>query len=145
MNKEVAVKFFRSLKHESAKKEIELLFELRHPNIVGILGYFTSIKAGEQYARAGIVLEFCERGKLSDAYKKDWFAWAAALKVLAGSARAVGGLGAGRGVGVEGERRRERKKQRNKERLTTPLIHIPQTARIHALLSITNRTPRPHI
>ena len=83
MGKKVAVKFFRSLAFDTGMKEIELLFELRHPNIVGIVAWFN------QNRRAGIVLELCEKGKLSDAYKKDSFSSVDLLKVMAGSARAV--------------------------------------------------------
>ena len=87
MERNVAVKFFRSLENALAWKEIEVLFELRHPNIVGILAWFSSIKDGHD--RVGIILELCQRGKLSDVYTKDWFTSEVALKVMSGSARAV--------------------------------------------------------
>ena len=76
---------FRLLKANKAVKEIELVFELRHPNIVGILTFF-EIKQSRQ---VGIVFELCSNGDLRAAYKKDWFTDAIGLKILWGCARAL--------------------------------------------------------
>ena len=56
--KDVAVKFFNALKTDSARKEIEILFELRHPNVVGILGWFQTVpKMRGHMGQIGIVME----------------------------------------------------------------------------------------
>ena len=39
-NKSAALKEFRNTKEESAVKEIEMLFSLRHPNVIGIYAWF---------------------------------------------------------------------------------------------------------
>ena len=85
LNKPVAVKVFRQLKAMKAIKEIELVFELRHPNIVGILTFFEI----QQSHQVGIVFELCSNGDLCAAYKKDWFTDAIGLKILWGCARAL--------------------------------------------------------
>ena len=96
----VAVKLYRELNAEQAQKEIELVFELRHPNIVGILGFFQV----PQSTRVGIVFELCELGDLHSAYKKDWFTDDDGIRILWGCSRAL----AVRERGRERERERER-------------------------------------
>ena len=39
-DKQVAVKIFRNTGEESAFKEIEMMFSLRHPNIIGLYAWF---------------------------------------------------------------------------------------------------------
>ena len=85
LNQPVALKVFRQLEASKARKEIELVFELRHPNIVGILTFFQVAETG----KVGIVFELCSEGSLSAAYKKDWFTDAIGLKILWGCARAL--------------------------------------------------------
>ena len=81
----VAIKLFHQLKKEEARKEIELLFELRHPNIVGILGFCHVLPSGQ----VGIVLELCSLGGLFPAYRQKWFTTAIGLRILWGCARAL--------------------------------------------------------
>ena len=38
--KTAALKLFRNTKEESAAKEIEMMFSLRHPNVIGIYAWF---------------------------------------------------------------------------------------------------------
>ena len=85
LNQPVALKVFRQLEASKARKEIELVFELRHPNIVGIFAFFQFPETG----KVGIVFELCSEGNLSAAYKKDWFTDAIGLKILWGCARAL--------------------------------------------------------
>lgn len=73
MGNHVAVKVFNELVQEEVQEEIELLFELRHPNIVGIFGWFEILDlATRKPLQAGIILELCERGELRMALKKEW-------------------------------------------------------------------------
>ena len=81
----VAVKLFHQLGAQKARKEIELVFELRHPNIVGILGFFEV----KHLRKVGIVFELCSLGDLTSAYRKERFTAAIGLKVLWGCARAM--------------------------------------------------------
>ena len=81
----VAVKLFYKLQAPEARKEIELVFELRHPNVVGILGFFQIENSG----KVGIIFELCAHGDLTSAYKKDWFTDSVRLKILWGCARAL--------------------------------------------------------
>ena len=43
-----AVKTFRDTRKESAFKEIEMTFSLRHPNIVGLYAWFERDRSGEE-------------------------------------------------------------------------------------------------
>ena len=81
----VAIKLFKQLNSDDACKEIELVFELRHPNIVGILTFFM-LKPSRQ---VGIVFELCTLGNLAFAYRQRWFTEAVGLKILWGCARAL--------------------------------------------------------
>ena len=67
MGEDVAVKLFRNVLEEDAQgaqKELELLFELRHPNIIGICGWFQMKQGGGRAPKLGIIMELCSRGEL---------------------------------------------------------------------------------
>ena len=85
MGTPVAIKLIRQLAVDKAKQEIEVLFELRHPNIVGILGFFHLQRSQE----VGILLELCSLGDLCSAYKQDWFTRSLGLEILSGCAGAL--------------------------------------------------------
>ena len=81
----MAVKFFRtSVTFEDAQKEIQVMFELRHPHIVGIAGWFRTAEH-----RHGILIELCVRGELQTCYKQDWFTDLIGIDILAGCALAL--------------------------------------------------------
>lgn len=65
----VAVKIFRGINDEESRdkafSEIELLFELRHPCIIGIFAWFET-----NDGRLGAVLEFAPRGDLYAFYRE---------------------------------------------------------------------------
>ena len=61
------------------------MFELRHPNVVGILGFFQIEHSG----KVGIIFELCALGDLTSACKKEWFTDSVRLKILWGCARAL--------------------------------------------------------
>ena len=48
MGVQAAVKTFRDTSKESAFKEIEMTFSLRHPNIVGMYAWFIRDRSGEE-------------------------------------------------------------------------------------------------
>lgn len=54
--KTAALKLFRSTKEESAAKEIEMMFSLRHPNVIGIYAWF---REPGQFLQMGWVFLFC--------------------------------------------------------------------------------------
>ena len=83
--KAVAIKLFRQLEARKARREIELVFELRHPNIVGILTFCQLPRTGQ----VAIVFELCSEGDLRAVYQKDWFTDAIGLKILWDCARAL--------------------------------------------------------
>ena len=51
-----ALKLFRNTKEESAAKEIEMMFSLRHPNVIGIYAWF---REPGQLLQMGWVFLFC--------------------------------------------------------------------------------------
>ncbi len=86
MGQQVAVKFFHAtLNPENAFKEIKVMFELRHPYIVGIAGWFMQAQGN----RVGIIIELCEKGELLTCYKQDWFTNLIGIDILSGCALAL--------------------------------------------------------
>ena len=91
-----ALKLFRSNTkdkeefEESAFKEIELMFALRHPNIVGLYGWIR--ERGEKMDQIGMILELAEGGNLRAFYQGETeqpFIFFIALKIVLGVAKGL--------------------------------------------------------
>ena len=83
-NKVVAVKIFddTSTQHSAAMREIRTLFELRHPNIIGFIGWFRS-------PRPGLLMEYAEKGSLKEVYRRDSMRLPGYLDAMRGAAKGL--------------------------------------------------------
>ena len=85
--KAVAVKIFRNTSEESAFKEIEMTFSLRHPNVIGLYAWFEHRGALTQF---GMVLELASSDLRSVYNKKNKdFSLGTGLKIVAGVAKGL--------------------------------------------------------
>ena len=88
-NKKVAVKIFRNTTEEKAFKEIEIMFSLRHPNIIGLYAWFQIKGALDQ---TGMVVEMASGGDLKEVYEKkkgNVYSLKIGLKIVLGAARGL--------------------------------------------------------
>ena len=53
-----------STQYKDAEREIRTLFELRHPNVIGFIGWFRS-------PRPGFLMEYAAKGNIREAYLSD--------------------------------------------------------------------------
>ena len=86
--RQCALKMFRNTKEESAFKEIELLFSLRHPNIIGLYAWF-SLKG--TLMQIGVVIELAN-GDLENWYTEAegrTFSFKRGLSILAGATKGL--------------------------------------------------------
>ena len=87
-SKSVAVKIFRNTSEESAMKEIEITFSLRHPNIIGLYAWFQIRGALTQF---GMVIELAG-GDLRSLYKEKngaTFTFEVGLKIVTDVAKGL--------------------------------------------------------
>ena len=81
-----ALKEFRNCDKEKSFKEIEILFAMRHPNIIGLYGWY---QLPGTIVQVGAVLEFAPNGDLRHYYQQNDYIFLNALKVLAGAAKGM--------------------------------------------------------
>ena len=87
--KPAALKVFRGVQVGQESKcfnEIALTFELRHPNIIGMLAWFHIIR---DPPRIGMVLEYGERGALDRFYKSEVYTFHDGVRVALGAAKGM--------------------------------------------------------
>ena len=85
-NRVAACKIFRNTTEESAHKEIEIMFALRHPNVIGLYAWFRKDGALTQY---GMVIELA-KGDLRSLYTNKMgqvYSFEMGLKVITGAAK----------------------------------------------------------
>ena len=81
--RQAAAKVFRNTDENKAFREIEMMFSLRHPNIIGLFAWF-QIKGA--ITQTGMVIELAKGGDLCQLYKGELFSFHVGLKALAGAA-----------------------------------------------------------
>ena len=82
----VARKEFRNCSAKKAFQEIELLFAMRHPHIIGLYAWYRSPGT---VVLVGAVIEFARNGDLQKYYAQDDYRYSKALKILAGAAKGM--------------------------------------------------------
>ena len=88
-NRRAACKVFRNTSEESAFKEIEIVFALRHPNIIGLYAWF-QIKG--TLKQTGMVIEKADGGDLRRLYKQTMgqqYSFELGLKIVLGAAKGL--------------------------------------------------------
>ena len=88
-DKTVAIKIFRNATEEKAFKEIEMMFSLRHPNIVGLYAWFQLRGAMTQL---GVVMEWAGGGDLRTLYQDKSgheFSFKLGLKIVGDVAKGI--------------------------------------------------------
>ena len=89
-NVPVAVKTFRNSTEEKAFKEIEMMFALRHPNIIGMYAWF-QLKG--ELVETGIVMELAHGGDLRELYtgenEEQKYTFKLGLSIVLGAAKGL--------------------------------------------------------
>ncbi|KAL2959161.1 hypothetical protein AAZX31_18G252900 [Glycine max] len=85
----VAVKRYNAVEEEGFRKEIELLCQLRHPNLVSLIGFCNDQK------EKIIVYEYLSNGSLDQLLQSGVLSWKKRLEICIGAARGLHYLHAG--------------------------------------------------
>ena len=88
-DKVAALKIFRSSTDDKVDREVEMLFSLRHPHIIGLYGYFRIPGVDGGLTQAGVLLEFAGGGDLSNLYTTGTFTFLQGLKVITGASKGI--------------------------------------------------------